>query len=134
LKAGKAELAYQFASTPALDADSGGAFMDAEFLAGWIALQSLHRPELAIIHFDRLAKGVTFPISVGARRITGSAAPRRRWASRRTALVEYRIAAQPLRDLLRPARSREIAANPVLHVNAVASEPSPAERAAFDGG
>ncbi|HEY4264161.1 MAG TPA: hypothetical protein VGM72_02505, partial [Micropepsaceae bacterium] len=45
LKAGKVELAYQFASTPELGPDSGAAFMDAEFLAGWIALRNLHKPE-----------------------------------------------------------------------------------------
>jgi soluble lytic murein transglycosylase len=64
LKMGKNELAYQLASTPALDPDAGTTFMDAEFLAGWIALQYLHRPEVAHRHFDRLAKGVTYPISV----------------------------------------------------------------------
>src|SRR2546423_7325229 len=130
LKAGKAELAYQFASTPALDADAGATFMDAEFLAGWFALQSLHKPELALLHFDRLAKGVTYPISVArAHYWLGRTAEAMGVPS--DALVEYRIAAQHSTTFYGQLAAAKIAANPVLHVNAVASEPSPVERAAF---
>ena len=43
---------------------SGGGFADAEFLAGWIALRYLQRPEIALEHFQRLAAAVSFPISV----------------------------------------------------------------------
>ena len=64
LKAGDVDLAYHFASAPVLDSSSGTTFMDAEFLAGWIALRYLHNPELAHDHFGRLANGVTYPISV----------------------------------------------------------------------
>ncbi len=131
LKAGKPELAYRFASAPALDADSGAPFMDAEFLAGWIALQSLHKPELALNHFDRLAKGVTYPISVArahywlGRTAEAMGAPA-------DALAEYRLAAQHSATFYGQLAVAKIASNPVLHVNAVATDPLPVERAAFD--
>jgi soluble lytic murein transglycosylase len=131
LKAGKRDFAYQLASAPALDADSGTAFMDAEFLAGWIALQSLHKPDLALNHFDRLAKGVTYPISVArahywlGRTAEAMGAPG-------DALAEYRIAAQHGATFYGQLAIAKISSNPVLHVNAVASEPAPVERAAFE--
>ena len=131
LKARKPDLAYQLASLPALDADSGASFMEAEFLAGWIALQSLHKPDLALNHFDRLAKGVTYPISVArahywlGRTAEAMGAPA-------DALTEYRLAAQHSATFYGQLAVAKITANPVLHVNAAASEPSPVERAAFD--
>jgi soluble lytic murein transglycosylase len=42
---------------------SGAAFAEGEFLAGWIALRFLKRPELALPHFQTLLAGVTTPIS-----------------------------------------------------------------------
>jgi soluble lytic murein transglycosylase len=42
----------------------GTSLADAEWLAGWIALRFLKKPELAITHFERLASGVSYPISV----------------------------------------------------------------------
>jgi len=131
MKVGKRDLAYQLASAPALDADSGAAFMEAEFLAGWIALQSLHKPELALNHFDRLAKGVAYPISV-ARAHYWLGRTAEAMGTPADALAEYRIAAQHSATFYGQLAVAKIAANPVLHVNAVASEPSPAERAAFE--
>jgi soluble lytic murein transglycosylase len=131
LTARKPDLAYQLASAPALDADSGASFMDAEFLAGWIALQSLHKPEVALNHFDRLAKGVTYPISVArahywlGRTAEAMGAPA-------DALAEYRLAAQHSATFYGQLAVAKIASNAVLHVNAVALEPSPVERAAFE--
>lgn len=43
---------------------SGGAFADAEWLAGWLCLRFLDRPEDAYQHFIRLSQGVSFPISL----------------------------------------------------------------------
>jgi soluble lytic murein transglycosylase len=131
MKAGKRDLAYQLASAPALDADSGTAFMEAEFLAGWIALQSLHKPELAFDHFDRLAKGVAYPISVArAHYWLGRTAEAR--GAPADALTEYRLAAQHSATFYGQLAVAKITSHPVLHVNAVASEATPVERAAFD--
>ncbi len=41
----------------------GGAFADAEWLAGWIALEYLDKPKIAARHFFKLYNGVSRPIS-----------------------------------------------------------------------
>jgi len=131
LKAGRPEIAYQLASAPALDADSGSAFMDAEFLAGWIALRSLHKPDLAYYHFDRLAKGVTFPISVARAHYWLG----RTWDARNNqaaAADEYRQASYYSATFYGQLALAAIAERPMLHVNAVAADPQPSERAAFE--
>lgn len=53
--------AYKIAAGNGLS--EGGDFAEAEFMAGWIALQYLNKPDLAFGHFDTLAKGVSTPIS-----------------------------------------------------------------------
>jgi soluble lytic murein transglycosylase len=131
LKTGKNELAYQLASTPALDADAGTTFMEAEFLAGWIALDFLHRPEVAHRHFDRLAKGVTYPISVARAHY---------WLARADeamnkpvdAAAEYRIAAAYPAVFYGQLALANVADAPLLHMNVMASDPLPSDRAAFD--
>jgi soluble lytic murein transglycosylase len=64
LDAGNVQQAYQIASTHALRKDAGVNYAEAEFLAGWIALRYLNKPDTAIDHFNRLREGVTAPISV----------------------------------------------------------------------
>jgi soluble lytic murein transglycosylase len=61
LKARRYELAYDIVSKHGLK--TGGGFADAEFLAGWIALRFLNRADVALTHFDALARGVSLPIS-----------------------------------------------------------------------
>lgn len=56
------DVSYQLTSENYME--SGGGFADAEFLAGWIALRYQQRPEVALTHFQRLAGGVSFPISL----------------------------------------------------------------------
>src|SRR5262252_3737293 len=62
MKAGRYDFAYEFASKHAQD--SGTSLYEAEFMAGWIALRFLHKPEVALGHFQSLAKAVNMPISV----------------------------------------------------------------------
>tara|TARA_R110002073_G_scaffold164792_4_gene321174 strand:+ start:1536 stop:3566 length:2031 start_codon:yes stop_codon:yes gene_type:complete len=54
--------AYQLAAANGMS--SGGDFADAEFVAGWLALRHLNRPQQALTHFTRLAEGVSYPVSV----------------------------------------------------------------------
>jgi|APTNR8051073442_1049403.scaffolds.fasta_scaffold09754_3 soluble lytic murein transglycosylase len=61
LTAGDAETAYQAIARHGLE--SGADFADAEWLAGWIALRFLGRPEVAAGHFHNLYEGVSYPIS-----------------------------------------------------------------------
>lgn len=59
---GDPKRAYQLAANDHLT--SGGDYADLEFLAGYIALQKLHDPRAALVHFRNLGKGVTTPISL----------------------------------------------------------------------
>lgn len=57
----------QFAKAYALvskhGAKEGLAFAQAEFLAGWLALRKLNKPEQALHHFEALFRGTSSPIS-----------------------------------------------------------------------
>ena len=64
LDAGDSQQAYQLAAGHDLTKDSGVPYAEAEFLAGWIALRYLNKPDIAFEHFTRLREGVTAPISV----------------------------------------------------------------------
>jgi soluble lytic murein transglycosylase len=61
LDGGDARLAYRLAAGHRLSA--GPAYAEAEWLAGWIALQSLQRPHDALRHFERLFERVSTPLS-----------------------------------------------------------------------
>jgi soluble lytic murein transglycosylase len=131
LKAGDVDLAYRFASAPVLDSSSGGAFMDGEFLAGWIALRYLHKTDLANEHFGRLATGVTYPISVARAHYwlgrTAEAAgdlPR--------AMSEYSIAAEHPTTFYGQLAGAKVAANPTLRISDATGNPAPETRAAFE--
>ncbi len=45
--------------------DNGESKAEAEFFAGWIALDKLHQPDLAIAHFQGVAEAGTSPITQG---------------------------------------------------------------------
>jgi soluble lytic murein transglycosylase len=64
LEVGDMQQAYLLASGHNLPRDSGVPYAEAEFLAGWIALRYLNKPDVAFNHFTRLREGVTAPISV----------------------------------------------------------------------
>lgn len=131
LKTADVNLAYRFASAPVLDSSSGGTFMDAEFLAGWIALRFMHNTDLAYRHFERLLNGVTYPISVARAHYwlgrTAEAAgdmPR--------AAQEYARAAENPETFYGELALAKMAGNPVLKVADATSMPAPMARAAFD--
>ncbi len=81
-------LAYQLARQHGFK--DGLGFAEGEWLAGWIALTFLHRPEAALEHFARLHGGVTSPISKSrgaywsgeANRILGKDLEAQRWYTR----------------------------------------------------
>lgn len=62
LERGEPERAYRIVSDHRLA--YGPKFAEAEWLAGWIALNFLNRPKLALKHFEQLYKVVAFPISL----------------------------------------------------------------------
>ncbi|MFY8094330.1 MAG: transglycosylase SLT domain-containing protein [Niveispirillum sp.] len=53
--------AYDIVSAHA--AKDGLAFAQAEFLAGWLALRKLNRPDAALKHFEALFRGTSSPVS-----------------------------------------------------------------------
>jgi len=53
--------AYRLAKANGLS--SGARFVEAEWLAGWIALCHLNEPKVARAHFDLIGKRVAYPIS-----------------------------------------------------------------------
>jgi soluble lytic murein transglycosylase len=57
-----------YAMTQNSGAPSGRAFYEPEFLAGFIALRRLNKPQLALEHFQRLERGVSTPISLARAR------------------------------------------------------------------
>ena len=63
LDEGEPARAYDLAAQHWLTAEDGVAFADLEWLAGWIALRHLDRPDQALAHFETLAAGVRGPIS-----------------------------------------------------------------------
>ena len=71
---GDAAGAYALAAGPW--PDRAGAVLDAEFLAGFIALRRLNDPAAALRHFQALAAAVEGGDHPGSRVITGWAAPR----------------------------------------------------------
>jgi soluble lytic murein transglycosylase len=130
MKVTKFDLAYHFASTPELDSSSGERFMDAEFLSGWIALRFLHNTDLAYQHFQRLANGVTYPISVArAHYWLGRTAEAAGDYAR--AAAEYARAAEFPMVFYGQLALAKMSATPVMHVADASNTPSPAARATF---
>lgn len=64
--AGDYEDAYAIASNHGLT--SGAKFAEGEFLSGWLALTYLGKPDAALLHFETLETGVSFPISLARAR------------------------------------------------------------------
>ena len=62
LKDGDYATAYTLAAGHGMT--KGAQFADGEFLAGWLALQKLQDPILALSHFTRLKNGVSTPVSL----------------------------------------------------------------------
>jgi soluble lytic murein transglycosylase len=62
LRLGEISVAYRLAARNGLS--EGVEFAEAEFLAGWIALDWLRDPGMAFPHFERLHAGVSSPISL----------------------------------------------------------------------
>lgn len=60
-----APTAYRLAAAHGLTDRGSVDFLEAEFLAGWIALRQLGRPEDALRHFTALEQAATAPISIG---------------------------------------------------------------------
>ncbi|MFY0311451.1 transglycosylase SLT domain-containing protein [Leisingera sp. D0M16] len=65
MRDGDHERAYQLAAYHFSSPEDGYGYSDCEWLAGYIALQKLRDPELAVVHFQRFLASVETPISIG---------------------------------------------------------------------
>ena len=63
VSAGRMSEAYAFAKDHGLNGGAG--LTEAEFLAGWVALRFLDKPEPALGHFRRLHEAARFPVKIG---------------------------------------------------------------------
>lgn len=64
LDAGEEDTAYKLASRSRLSAEVNIAtYLDAEFLAGWIALRKVDEPKTALVHFQNLEAAARSPIT-----------------------------------------------------------------------
>jgi soluble lytic murein transglycosylase len=64
LDAGESDTAYKLASRTHLSADGNiAAYLEAEFLSGWIALRNLDEPKKALVHFQNLEAAAKSPIT-----------------------------------------------------------------------
>ncbi|KPA20009.1 Soluble lytic murein transglycosylase precursor [Shimia sp. SK013] len=65
MRAGNYQTAYDLAAVHGMSPDAGYGFSDCEWLAGYLALRYLNKPETAAAHFVRFAQSVETPISLG---------------------------------------------------------------------
>jgi soluble lytic murein transglycosylase len=61
--AGDAGEAYRLASEHRMTPANGANFLEAEFLAGWIALRRMNKPAEALAHFEKVHETARFPVS-----------------------------------------------------------------------
>jgi len=126
LQDGHPQIAYQLVSGTGLT--SGNEFADAEFLSGWIALRFLKEPQTALLHFKRLAGGVSRPISLARGRY---------WLGRTyealgddaSAWQQYRDASAAPETFYGQLALARIEATPTLHIPAAAAEDPPSHAA-----
>jgi soluble lytic murein transglycosylase len=123
------QLAYDIASRHGLQ--SGAGFADGEFLSGWIALRFLNKPDIAITHFQNLAKGVTLPISV-ARGWYWSGRAEEALQHPNEAIAHYRKAAENAETFYGQLALARIEDAPVLKLSKAVQAPTRADQAAFD--
>ena len=108
---------------------SGTDYVDAQFLAGWIALRFLHEPALAERHFRTLAQNVGYPIS-RARANYWLARANEALGKTGEAVAYYRVAAKESGTFYGQLALARIEDHPILHV-ADASGDDAAARAAL---
>ena len=63
IAAGDAADAYRLAREHRMSQSHGANFLEAEFLAGWVALRRLNDPKSAQAHFERVHEAARFPVS-----------------------------------------------------------------------
>ncbi len=63
IAAGDAAEAYRLASEHRMSPSNGANYLEAEFLAGWVALRRMNNPASARTHFEKVHETARFPVS-----------------------------------------------------------------------
>ncbi len=129
LNRGDISVAYRLAKHH--ESESGTAFADGEWLAGWIALRFLREPQPAYEHFTRLYAGVSTSISQSrgaywagrAAEAMGETALARNW---------YGTAAEAMTTYYGQLAAQRLGAGEALPFPSL-PQPTPEQAAAFDG-
>jgi soluble lytic murein transglycosylase len=129
LKDKRYQVAYDLTSRHGLS--SGAGFADGEFLSGWIALRFLNKPDEALKHFQRLANGVSLPISV-ARAYYWSGRAEEALQHHNEAIAHYRRAARHAETFYGQLALARVEDSPTLRLAAASEVPSRADEAAFE--
>jgi soluble lytic murein transglycosylase len=122
IEQGRYQSAYMLVSNTGLT--SGSDFADAEFLAGWIALELLKQPSLALPHFRKLEGGVTRPIS-RARAFYWEGRTYEALGDQALAAQCYTRAAQASDTFYGQLSLAKLSAAPVLHLHDAGIDPAP---------
>ena len=109
--------------------EDGRGFAEAEWLAGWIALRSLGKPQVALEHFRRMSAKVSTPVSA-ARGAYWSARAAASAGRAPEAEVFYRAAARHGTTFYGQLAARQLGRVPEL--GRAATRPSPVRTAAFE--
>ncbi len=109
--------------------EDGRGFAEAEWLAGWVALRSLERPEVALAHFRRMSAKVSTPVSA-ARGAYWSARAAAAAGRPQDAEVYDRAAARHGTTFYGQLAARQLGRTPEL--GSPARRPSPVRSAAFE--
>ncbi|HET7334044.1 MAG TPA: hypothetical protein VFI93_02930, partial [Rhizomicrobium sp.] len=118
--------AYRLAEGTGLS--GGSEFAESEWLAGWIALRFLHDPAAALRHFEKLAKGVTRPISM-ARGYYWTGRAQEAAGNLSGAYAAYSKAAEQAETFYGQLALARIDATPTLHLNNVSVDTTSAKPA-----
>lgn len=129
LRHGQAQAAYRLVSGHALS--EPGDYSEAEWLAGWIALRFLKKPEVARGHFLNMAKVVRFPISV-ARAAYWAGRAGEAMGDKPFAMASYRAAAAHPTTFYGRLAAERVSPDTTL-ILPPGPQPSVAERGAFAG-
>jgi len=65
MRDGKYQIAYRLAASSQLQPQAGEDYADLEWLAGYVALHYLGKPDTALVHFRHMGGAVSSPISLG---------------------------------------------------------------------
>jgi soluble lytic murein transglycosylase len=128
LQEGSVSVAYRLAASHG--ADSGEAFADGEWLAGWIALRFLQEPDTALRHFSTLYKGTTSVFSKARGAYWAGRAEEAR-KNKPAAEKWYQLAAANLTIYYGQLAAMRLGESTALRIRAE-PKPTPQETAAFD--